>query len=225
MLKFKKSLRNLPLIVACILAKPGYAENTININRELQLLSEIAPNLKKTVLKTALTAYKHATDKDNVKKHILTVIDYSLPSSKKRMWIFDLNQHKMLYNTFVAHGKNSGMTVAKHFSNKNHSLASSIGTFITKNSYIGSKGYSLNLEGLEKGFNDNAFLRRVVIHGAWYVDQNFIKNAGRAGRSWGCPAVATTLARPIINAIKGGSVIFAYYPDKNYLSHSDYIVA
>lgn len=213
-------------MAALVIASPGHAnDGVIDIKEEVQVLSEIAPNIKKTVLKTALTAYKHATDEGNVKKHILTVIDYSLPSSQKRMWIFDLEKHKMLYNTFVAHGKNSGMTVAKHFSNKSHSLESSIGTFITKNSYVGSKGYSLNLEGLEKGFNDNAFIRRVVMHGAWYVDQSFIKSAGRAGRSWGCPAVATVLARPIINAIKGGSIIFAYYPDKKYLDKSDYVVA
>ncbi|WP_367605675.1 murein L,D-transpeptidase catalytic domain family protein [Legionella sp. W05-934-2] len=225
MVKFKKLIKNLPLMAAVVLANPGYAENSVDIKEEIQRLSVVAPNIKKKALETALTAYKHAIEEGSVKKHILTVIDYSLPSSAKRMWVFDLNSHKMLYNTFVAHGKNSGMTMAKHFSNKNHSLESSIGTFITKDSYIGSKGYSLNLEGLEKGFNDNAFLRRVVVHGAWYVNQNFIKSSGRAGRSWGCPAVATALARPIINAIKGGSVVFAYYPDKKYLSNSDYVVA
>jgi hypothetical protein len=104
------------------------------------------------------------------------------------------------------------------------SKETSLGTYVTRDTYIGSKGYSLNLQGLEKGFNDNAYQRRVVIHGASYVEPEFIKQTGRAGRSWGCPSIAQTIAKPIINAIKGGSVVFAYYPDKNYLSHSNYVV-
>lgn len=203
----------------------GHANSALDIKSETNKLANKAPGLKQNILTSALQAYQHAVEKGTVHKHLLTVIDYSLPSSNKRMWVFDLNQHKLLYHTFVAHGSNSGYLTPKHFSNKQKSHESSLGTFITKNSYIGSKGYSLNLQGLEKGFNDNAFIRRVVIHGAWYVNQNFIKSAGRAGRSWGCPAVSTQLARPIINAIKGGSVLFAYYPDKNYLSHSEYVAA
>jgi L,D-transpeptidase catalytic domain len=193
-----------------------------DVSEETLHLRKVAPKLKTKVLKTALTAYKNALSHDNVKKHVLTVIDYSLPSSKERMWVFDLNKDKLLYKTFVAHGKNSGMTKANHFSNKRESKETSLGTFITKNTYSGSKGYSLNLKGLEKGFNDNAFERRVVIHGAWYVEPDFIKKQGRAGRSWGCPSVAKSLAKPLINTIKGGSVVFAYYPDKKYLNRSDY---
>jgi hypothetical protein len=117
------------------------------------------------------------------------------------------------------------MTTPHHFSNKVSSKETSLGTFVTKGTYMGSKGYSLNLQGLEKGFNDNAYNRRVVIHGAWYVEPDFIKKAGRAGRSWGCPSIAKTLAKPVINTIKGGSVVFAYYPDRNYLSHTGYAVA
>jgi hypothetical protein len=90
---------------------------------------------------------------------------------------------------------------------------------------MGHKGYSLNLQGLEHGFNDNAYNRRVVMHGAWYVEPNFIKRSGRAGLSWGCPAIAATLAKPVINTIKNGSVIFAYFPDKYFLSHSGYVTA
>lgn len=198
------------------------AKSGFNINFHLQHLSKKAPKLNKNVLKLALAAYKKAADKGNVKKPILTVIDYSLPSNKQRMWIFDLGKERLLYNTYVAHGKNSGMNTPHHFSNAFSSKETSLGTYVTRDTYIGSKGYSLNLEGLERGINDHAYDRRVVVHGAWYVEPDFIKKAGRAGRSWGCPSIAQTLAKPVINTIKGGSVLFAYYPDKYYLSHSNF---
>ncbi len=203
-----------------ISAKPAF-----NINTEVQHLGQKAPQLNKRVLKLALTAYQKAAAKGSVKKPVLTVIDYSLPSSKQRMWIFDVNREKLLYNTYVAHGQNSGMTTPNHFSNQPSSKATSLGTYLTRDTYMGSKGYALNLQGLEKGFNDNAYNRRVVIHGAWYVEPDFIKKAGRAGRSWGCPSIAKTLAKPVINTIKGGSIVFAYYPDRNYLSHTKYAIA
>lgn len=196
-----------------------------DINTELNHLSKKAPSLNKKVLKLALSAYNKAAESGAVKKQILTVIDYSLPSSKQRMWIFDVARERLLYNTYVAHGKNSGLDVPRHFSNQPSSKETSLGTYITKETYMGSKGYSLNLQGLEKGFNDNAYSRRVVVHGAWYVEPDFIKKAGRAGRSWGCPSIAATLVKPVINTIKNGSVLFAYYPDRNYLSHSGYAVA
>lgn len=202
----------------------SFAKSSFDINTEVMHLSQKAPRLNKKVLKLALTAYQKARIHGDVKKQVLTVIDYSLPSWKQRMWIFDLNRDKLLYNTYVAHGKNSGSDTPNHFSNQPSSKATSLGTYVTKDTYIGSKGYSLNLKGLEKGFNDNAYDRRVVIHGAWYVEPNFIKQQGRAGRSWGCPSIAKTLARPVINTIKGGSVVFAYYPDRNYLSHSRFVL-
>ncbi|KTD52477.1 hypothetical protein Lrub_0109 [Legionella rubrilucens] len=197
----------------------------VDTNIQLQHLSRKAPQLNKKVLKMALSAYKKASAKGAVKKPVLTVIDYSLPSYKQRMWIFDLRKERLLYNTYVAHGKNSGMDVPHHFSNRPSSKETSLGTYVTRDTYYGSKGLSLNLQGLERGFNDNAYSRRVVIHGAWYVEPDFIKRAGRAGRSWGCPSIAKTLARPVINTIKGGSVVFAYYPDHYYLSHSGYVMA
>ncbi|KTD17024.1 murein L,D-transpeptidase catalytic domain family protein [Legionella jordanis] len=198
------------------------AKTGFDVNQEVQHLSQKAPQLNKKVLKLALTAYKKAADKGAVKKPVLTVIDYSLPSNKQRMWVFDVSKERLLYNTYVAHGRNSGGDVPRHFSNKPSSKATSLGTYITRDTYMGSKGYSLNLQGLERGFNDNAYNRRVVIHGAWYVEPDFIRKAGRAGRSWGCPSIAKTLAKPVINTIKNGSVVFAYYPDSYYLSHSGY---
>ncbi|STX28322.1 Uncharacterised protein [Legionella beliardensis] len=199
-------------------------QKTTDINHRVQHLSQKAPELNKKVLRLALTAYEKASSRGNVKKPVLTVIDYSLPSSKQRMWVFDLNKEKLLYNTYVAHGRNSGMNVPHHFSNRMSSKETSLGTYVTRNTYVGSKGLSLNLQGLEKGINDNAYTRRVVIHGAWYVEPDFIKKSGRAGRSWGCPSIAKTLAKPVINTIKDGSVVFAYYPDKYYLSHSGYVL-
>jgi hypothetical protein len=195
-----------------------------NSRTMLQHLSAKAPRLNKKVLQLALAAYHKASFKGAVRKPILTVIDYSLPSSKARMWVFDLRKEALLYNTYVAHGRNSGADIPHHFSNQLSSKETSLGTFVTRDTYYGSKGLALNLQGLERGINDNAYSRRVVIHGAWYVEPTFIQKAGRAGRSWGCPAVSQTLARPLINFIKGGSVVFAYYPDKYYISHSRYAV-
>lgn len=203
----------------------SFARAGSDVNTQVQHLSTKAPQLNKNVLKLALTAYQNANKKGAVKKPVLTVIDYSLPSNKQRMWVFDLRRERLLYNTYVAHGRNSGSVSATHFSNRESSKQSSLGTYITKGTYIGHKGYSLNLQGLEHGFNDNAYNRRVVIHGAWYVEPDFIRKSGRAGLSWGCPAIAQTLAKPVINTIKNGSVVFAYFPDKYFLSHSGYLIA
>lgn len=215
-------------LTSSVLSFGHYASQSnqaFNLNSEFSYLSAKAPSLNRNVLKMALAAYQKARAEGTVKKSLLTVIDYSLPSSQQRLWVFDLYRNKLLYNTYVAHGKNSGMNVPHHFSNSPSSKETSLGTYVTKSTYIGSKGYSLNLQGLEKGFNDNAYNRRVVMHGAWYVEPDFIKRMGRAGRSWGCPSVAASMARSIINTIKDGSVIFAYYPDRNYLSHSNYALA
>jgi len=218
------TLISVALLSSQITTNTSSVVHMTNLTSKVMHLSRQAPKLNKHVLKIALAAYKKAAVHGAVKKPVLTVIDYSLPSSQQRMWIFDVKRERLLYNTHVAHGKNSGLNVADHFSNQMSSKATSLGTYLTRNTYMGSKGYSLNLQGLEKGFNDNAYQRRVVIHGADYVEPNFIKKTGRAGRSWGCPSIAHTLAKPVINAIKGGSVVFAYAPDKNYLSHSNYVV-
>ncbi|MGE3920473.1 MAG: murein L,D-transpeptidase catalytic domain family protein, partial [Gammaproteobacteria bacterium] len=142
---------------------------------------------------------------------------------KKRLWVLDLQKHKVLYNTYVAHGQKSGDVYASHFSNQFGTHASSIGLFLTQNSYFGSKGLSLRLNGLDKGYNDNALRRAIVIHGAWYVDSKFANRYGRIGRSWGCPSVTPALAKPIINTIKDGSLVFAYAPNFSWLHHSKYL--
>jgi L,D-transpeptidase catalytic domain len=217
----RANLQVLPMIMGLVLSQSTFSANTSK--QIFQHLHHLAPNLNARALKSALNAYEKANHQRLVHKPILTVIDYSLPSSKQRMWIFDVKREKLLMNTYVAHGQNSGMNVAKHFSNTPSSKTSSLGTYITKNTYIGSNGLSLNLQGLEKGFNDNALRRRVVIHGAWYVEPSFIRQSGRAGRSWGCPSVAKSIASSLIHTIKGGSVVFAYYPDFRYLHSSHYV--
>lgn len=200
----------------------SFAGSSFDVTTEANQLSRSAPRLNRNVLKLALSAYHKAQARGAVHNPMLTVIDYSLPSSSQRMWIFDISRARLVYNTYVAHGKNSGADVPHHFSNQSSSKETSLGTYVTKDTYIGSKGISLNLQGLEKGFNDNAYSRRVVMHGAWYVEPTFIKQSGRAGRSWGCPSIAQSLAKPLINKLKGGSVLFAYYPDRNYLAHTQY---
>ncbi|MBA2650501.1 MAG: murein L,D-transpeptidase catalytic domain family protein [Legionella sp.] len=197
----------------------------LDVKSEVDILGNKAPQLSQNVLKYALTAYNNADREGDVQKPVLTVIDYSMASNLPRMWIFDVQNNTLLYNTFVAHGKNSGEKVASRFSNTDSSKESSLGTYITKDTYIGHKGLSLNINGLDKGFNNNALNRRVVVHGAWYVEPSFIQKAGRAGKSWGCPAIAKSMAIPVINTIKYGSVIFAYYPDAYFLSHSEYLAS
>jgi len=152
---------------------------------------------------------------------ILAIADFSQPSSRKRLYIIDLKKQKLLFQTLVAHGRNSGYAEANAFSNKPSSFMSSPGFYVTRNTYEGHNGYSLKLEGLERGINDNAYERALVVHGAPYVSQEFIKARGFIGRSEGCPAVPLAEATPIINTIKGGTCLFIYSPDRTYLSHSE----
>lgn len=217
-------IKRLIICVCTVLSLSAHASTSQsqNITSELRALKQAAPKVKENVLRLALSAFDRASHQGLVHKPILTVIDYSEASSEERLWVFDLAKVKLLYQTYVAHGRNSGDLYSTRFSNQNRSLESSLGTYVTENTYNGSNGYSLNLKGLEHGYNDQALNRRVVMHGAWYVTEDFIKQHGQAGRSWGCPAVAPTLAKPIINTIKDGSVIFAYYHDQKWLSHSEY---
>jgi len=183
-----------------------------------------APGLRADVLKLALAAAKRAGDQGLVpRRDLLTVIDYSLPSSEPRLFIFDLAGHKLLFRELVAHGKGSGGNVANVFSNSPGSLATSIGLFVTADTYTGGNGYSLRLRGLEEGINDMAWDRAIVMHGASYVSQEAVKVLGRLGRSWGCPAVRPEVSQKIIDTIRGGSPIFAYYPDKSWLSNSAFL--
>jgi hypothetical protein len=150
----------------------------------------------------------------------LAVIDYSLPSTKPRLWVFDVAQGRLLFQELVAHGRNTGERLAERFSNVEGSKMSSLGLFQTAETYYGSNGYSLRLRGLDAGFNDNALTRAIVMHGAPYVSEAIAERVGRIGRSWGCPAVRQEVARTVIDTLKGGALIFAYYPDRKWLRES-----
>lgn len=151
---------------------------------------------------------------------VLTIIDFDQPSYQKRLYVIDVKNYRMLFNTWVAHGRNTGKETAEFFSNTNESHKSSLGFYLTDQTYSGSKGYSLRLKGLEQHLNSNAMRRAIVIHGASYVSQSFIDAQGYIGRSHGCPAIPTALTRPIIQTIKDGSCLFiynkAYKPSRHF---------
>jgi hypothetical protein len=153
----------------------------------------------------------------------LTVIDYSKPSTERRLWVFDLKAKELVYEELVAHGQGSGANMATEFSNENESHQTSLGLFVTKDTYVGKNGYSLRLEGLDRGVNDRARERAIVMHGAPYVSEQFVKANGRLGRSWGCPAVSDAVAKKMIDFVKGGGLVFSYYPDAEWLKTSKYL--
>ena len=188
------------------------------------LLSE-AKGLNPKVLKLAIKAHDCAI-KRGIKlnnKRYLTIIDYSLPSSKKRLWVLDLKTDKVLYNLHVAHGKRSGGKKSNYFSNVPQSKASSVGLYVSTVTYIGHAGLTLRLKGLEKGFNDHALKRLIVIHGAPYVSKKFLKAHGRMGRSWGCPSVSKKYSKALVKLLKGGTLVFGYYPEKKWLKTSTFL--
>lgn len=196
------------------------------VQKQVQILKSEANNIDATTLRFGLIAYANAKKLGAFNgRPLLTIIDYSKPSSEKRLWVFDLQKGKALFNTWVSHGRNSGEAVSNSFSNSPGSLKSSLGVFITDEPYIGGKGYSLRLRGLEHGINDNAYNRDIVIHGAWYVATDLIKKYGQIGRSWGCPAVSMSLVRSLIDTIKENTLVFAYYPDQRWLKHSQFLTA
>ena len=153
----------------------------------------------------------------------LTIIDYSKPSTEPRMWVLDLSSRSLLYEELVSHGQGSGDNYATKFSNTPDSHQTSIGLFVTQDTYVGRNGYSLRLNGLDRGFNDRARERAIVMHGAPYVNKSITKSLGRLGRSHGCPAVRDGVAREIIDTVKGGNLVFSYYPDQKWLSSSKYL--
>jgi len=179
---------------------------------------ELVDKLDFNVFKSAMEGY-NSIDAPN--KKLLSIIDYSKPSNEKRLFIIDVENRKMLYNTLVAHGKKSGYINATKFSNKYGSHKSCLGFFRTGKSYYGKRGYSLELEGLENGINDNAKLRGIVIHGAKYVDERLAYGNGVIGRSWGCPSVSKKLSKEIINLLKGGSLLYIYADDEVYKEKSE----
>lgn len=187
-------------------------------------LTQQASGLRSEVLRLALESSACAAQRGLVRRqNIISVIDYSISSSHQRLFVFDLQARKLLFQELVAHGKNSGGDIASYFSNSSGSLATSLGLFVTSDTYFGSNGYSLRLDGLEEGVNDAARNRLIVMHGAHYVSRESIRALGRLGRSSGCPAVRPEIARELIDTVRGGTALFAYYPDETWLARSDFL--
>lgn len=189
----------------------------------LKKTSWVGPDLSPHVLKLALQAFESAGKKKIGKREILGIIDFSLPSTKPRFWVLDLKQKEVLFYELVSHGKGSGENFATSFSNTPGSSQSSLGLYLTELPYEGKHGYSLRLQGLEAGINDNAGSRAIVIHSADYVSKSWIDKHKRLGRSNGCPAVRDSIVKNLIDTIKDGNLIFAYYPDEQWLSKSRFL--
>ena len=184
-------------------------------------LASAAPDADRNVIALATRAAECAVRQGKLDGfHRLAVIDYSKPSTQPRLWVFDVERGQLLFHELVAHGRNTGERFAARFSNVEGSKMSSLGLFEATDTYYGSNGYSLRLRGLDAGFNDNALSRAIVMHGAPYVSEAIAERLGRLGRSWGCPAVRQEVARIMIDTLKGGALLFAYYPDRNWLRES-----
>lgn len=195
-------------------------------NMILDKLKDEAQIPQQEVIQLAISGYMSLVEEGKIDMGSpLSIIDFSLPSSKERLWIIDLEEGKLLYHSLVSHGRNSGDLMANKFSNVNSSFMSSLGFYVTGETYQGKHGYSLRLDGVEKGFNDLARERAIVIHGADYANRDFVKSTGRLGRSLGCPALPMGLHKEIINTIKDGSCLFIYGKDSNYLNKSPLINA
>ncbi len=231
-------LIHLPFVFAKMKPYPQMVSNPSSISSEaLRSGGELANSIKKTSVYDSLKLNTIGLSKkafDNAlkgfnqllsmgkleNKNIISIVDFSLPSSKKRLFVIDMKNFKVLFNTYVAHGRNSGKDFANEFSNNPESFKSSLGFYVTGDTYNGSHGFSLHLEGEEKGINDNAYSRAIVMHSAPYVDESVVKSQGFLGRSLGCPALPAKFYKPIIEKIKNGSCLFLYSPNDNYLSHS-----
>jgi hypothetical protein len=226
-------LAALGLLVQHALTAPAGAEplavpGSPGPEAHLQALRQAAPDLDPDVLDLALAAHAWALESGKVssevtpRANLLTVIDYSRPSTEPRLWVFDLERERLLFRELVAHGVGSGDNLATRFSNADGSRESSLGLFRTGDAYQGKNGYSLRLHGLEPGTNDQAFARTIVLHGAWYVSREHAERYGRLGRSWGCPAVPLAMAQPIIDALRGGSLPFVYSPEPEWVRAAAY---
>lgn len=198
-----------------ILADPTAAVSSLC--RQLYTDMQLDNVVNYTAFEQAITGAQ-AIERRN--KDIITLIDFTKPSTEERFYVLDIKHKKLLFSSLVSHGKNSGGNYATSFSNKINSYKSSLGFFVTENTYQGKNGYSLVLDGLEKGINDRAKERAIVVHGANYCHLSVAASAGRLGRSFGCPALPQSLAKPIINTIKDGTLLYIYANDKDYLSQS-----
>ncbi len=203
-------------IVTPVINKKESSLNIIYDSLKLNLcgLSEHAFNY-------AIKGFEYLKAKGKItNENVISIVDFTKPSSQKRLFVIDIKNCKVLFNTYVAHGQGSGQAMATAFSNNAESYQSSLGFYSTANTYMGKNGYSMHLDGLEIGINDQAEERAIVMHGAPYVSESFISTKGFLGRSWGCPAVPQQLNKPIIDKIKNGSCLFIFSENNRYLQHS-----
>lgn len=205
-----------------IFSEPFIADKAIINSSALYAAWDLgSTGLSKDAFEKAYKGFTVLQEKNLLKNcNLITIIDYSMPSFQKRLFVLEMATGKILFNSLVAHGRNSGLDHATRFSNSGESHKSSLGFFITLDTYQGNNGYSLKLKGCENGINNNALGRAIVMHGADYVSENFIHRNGYLGRSHGCPAVPADISKKIIDVIKNGSCMFLYYPSKTYISHS-----
>jgi hypothetical protein len=205
------------------------SEQVINTKLEAYICglyeeSELAGLLDYRVFRFAVIGYINMRNDGLLSdKKIIAVIDYTVSANKERFFVIDLDSKRVLYHTLVAHGKNTGNKFAKYFSNIPKTQKSSLGFYITAETYFGKHGYSLRLDGIDSSYNDNARGRQIIIHGAHYVSSAWAEKYGRIGRSWGCPALPEQDAKEIIDTIKNGCCLFVYYDDKEYLKSSEYL--
>src|SRR6185295_10651443 len=208
---------------------PSRTMGAVSVPRRADILPSMSgierpASLRQQVLDLAMSAAICAESRGVVgSPKTLTIIDYSLPSTEPRLWVLDLKTGRALYQEIVAHGRGSGGNLATAFSNAADSHQTSLGLFVTEDVYVGQNGYSMRLNGLERGVNDQARERAIVVHGAPYVDPAIAAVHGRLGRSWGCPALRPAIAKKLIDRIKGGNLLFAYYPDKEWLTGSQFL--
>ena len=244
-LSFKNSLKY--FVLPALLAIPFFMsgrQNAASVSVRDTLISNVAPiivtehtvaaeaqlltdslgldkkGLSVKALEYALKGYNYMRSKGLLDKNILSICDFSQSSKNKRLYIIDVENMKLVLNTYVAHGKNSGAEFARNFSNKPESLMSSLGFYVTKSTYKGGHGLSLRIQGLEKGYNDKADFRNIVVHGSEYVGPDFLRYNACCGRSFGCPAIPSAETPLVINTIKDGSCLFIYHPSKDYLKNS-----
>ncbi|MDE2294992.1 MAG: murein L,D-transpeptidase catalytic domain family protein [Gammaproteobacteria bacterium] len=195
-------------------------------NRLVQVVDAIraqAPTISVRAIETAISAYEHAAEQHLTHKPIVTIVDYSRPSDEKRLAVANVQTGKVLFYTYVAHGKGSGGKFATHFSNQPGTDASSLGVYLTGGTYYGEHGYSLRLHGLDPQFNGAAYRRDIVVHSAWYVSKAFAADHGRLGRSWGCFALSARVESAIVKLIRGATVLVGYYPDPQWLHSSMFL--
>lgn len=212
-------LNALLLAAAAISAVPGAGPSRDALEAQV-------PRASHAALHAALAAWNRAVEERVVARPgVLTVIDYSRPSTEPRLFVIDMTSNRVAFSELVAHGRGSGDNAAERFSNQDGSRMSSLGVFLAGGTYNGQHGLSLRLDGLEPGFNDRARERAIVMHAAGYVSAAMIASQGRLGRSWGCPAVRPAIAKPLIDAIKDGSLVVAYYPDADWLARSTFLSA